>query len=275
MASSGRYLIAFDMDGTLLRHNISLGDKTKEIVQRLVAEGHILTVATGRPSRVAIPYYRELGMNGPAICYNGCAVFDPDNDSFPARKTMFKREEILDFLTSLGYENFVNIMCENETTIFINKWADELSGFYHPEGMIIKEGNVLELLDSDCFVVIVGLNDHHQDARLVRCAFQYEGVGLRFWGHSEGRFAELYHPWVSKLQGIENAREQVGIDRDHVIVVGDGDNDVEMLAAYPHSIAMINGDDQAKERASTISEFDNEHDGAAIAAEKMIRELSR
>lgn len=275
MASSSRYLIAFDMDGTLLRPDLSVGEKTKEIISRLVSQGHLVTVATGRPARVAIPYYRDLKMNGPLISYNGSSVIDPNNPDYPAKKYLYKKEDVKDFLASFGYEKFANILCETEHTMVINAYSEELANFYHPEGMTIKEGNVIDLLDEDCYAVILKLYNHFEDARLVRCGFQYPDVGVRFWGHGAGRLAEMYFPRVSKLSALEYARESTGIDREHVIVVGDGDNDVEMLSMYPHSIGMVNGDPQAKSRASQVSEFDNSHDGAAIAVEKMIGDLEK
>lgn len=271
---SDRYLIAFDMDGTLLRSDGTVGEESKKIIQELENLGHYVTIASGRPDRVITPFYRDLNMNGPVVSYNGSKVYIPGDRAFPVYRKLISKDIIRDFLKSFGYEKFANIMAEAEDTVFVNTYSPVLDSFYHPEGMRIVTGDLPNLIDRDCYIVVIGMDDHDWDERLIKCAFQYPGIGLRFWGGTESRFSELYFPDSSKTTGLDIAKDYLGLDRDHVIVVGDGDNDVEMLTHFPHSIAMCNGEKQVKRRASVISDFDNDHDGAAIAVRKMVEKLS-
>lgn len=269
-----RFFVAFDMDGTLLRHDNTVGEESKRIIKELVERGHCVSIASGRPDRVITPYWDELGMNGPVVCYNGSKVYMPHNPSFQSYKRMFPKQILLDFMKQFGYSNFVDLMAENDTTLYINKDNSLLDDFYHTDGMIVKKGNLLDILDSDSYILIIGMNTHDLDERLVRCAFSFPQIGLRFWGGAESRFCELYFLDTSKTTGIEHARNFLNLDHDHVVVIGDADNDVEMLTEYPNSIAMINGEKQVKERARYMSDFDNEHDGAAKAVLKLINKLT-
>ena len=44
---------------------------------------------------------------------------------------------------------------------------------------------------------------------------------------------------------------------------GDNINDIPMLVAAGHGMAMINGEPEDREAAAAITEFDNDHDGVA------------
>lgn len=270
-----KYLIAFDMDGTLLKSDNTVGKKSRRIIKKLVKMGNYVTVASGRPVRVILSYYEDLGLNGPIVSYNGSLVSDPSDNSFVPSKRLFPKEIIIDFLNKVGYDKIDNVLIETEKALISKKKDQTLQNFYHKEGMEERIGDVRTLIDDDCFICVLSMADHKFDERLVNAAFYYPNMGLRFWGGVESNFSELYWLDVSKTYGLEQARQKLGLSKDQIIVVGDADNDVEMLTEYPHSIAMINGENQVKRRASTVSKYDNNHDGAAIAVYEMIKKLRK
>lgn len=270
-----KYLIAFDMDGTLLKSDNTVGKKSRRIIKKLVKMGNYVTVASGRPVRVILSYYEDLGLNGPIVSYNGSLVSDPSDSSFVPSKRLFPKEIIIDFLNKVGYDKIDNVLIETEKALISKKKDQTLQNFYHKEGMEERIGDVRTLIDDDCFICVLSMADHKFDERLVNAAFYYPNMGLRFWGGVESNFSELYWLDVSKTYGLEQARQKLGLSKDQIIVVGDADNDVEMLTEYPHSIAMINGENQVKRRASTVSKYDNNHDGAAIAVYEMIKKLRK
>lgn len=270
-----KYLIAFDMDGTLLKSDNTVGKKSRRIIKKLVKMGNYVTVASGRPVRVILSYYEDLGLNGPIVSYNGSLVSDPSDSFFVPSKRLFPKEIIIDFLNKVGYDKIDNVLIETEKALISKKKDQTLQNFYHKEGMEERIGDVRTLIDDDCFICVLSMVDHKLDERLVNAAFYYPNMGLRFWGGVESNFSELYWLDVSKTYGLEQARQKLGLSKDQIIVVGDADNDVEMLTEYPHSIAMINGENQVKKRASTVSKYDNNHDGAAIAVYEMIKKLRK
>ena len=263
------------MDGTLLKSDNTVGKKSRRIIKKLVKMGNYVTVASGRPVRVILSYYEDLGLNGPIVSYNGSLVSDPSDSSFVPSKRLFPKEIIIDFLNKVGYDKIDNVLIETEKAIISKKKDQTLQSFYHKEGMEERIGDVRTLIDDDCFICVLSMADHKFDERLVNAAFYYPNMGLRFWGGVESNFSELYWLDVSKTYGLEQARQKLGLSKDQIIVVGDADNDVEMLTEYPHSIAMINGENQVKKRASTVSKYDNNHDGAAIAVYEMIKKLRK
>ena len=78
-----KYLIAFDMDGTLLTDkDKQISPKTLQYLHHLVNEGHLIVLASGRPESELLPYYEQLGLNSPIACFNGVAVVHPKDPSF-------------------------------------------------------------------------------------------------------------------------------------------------------------------------------------------------
>ncbi|MGI6734648.1 MAG: HAD hydrolase family protein [Bacilli bacterium] len=66
--SKDKYLIALDLDGTLLTDDKRITPKTRDYLNSLGAAGHTIVIATGRPLRAAYSYQQELGIKAPT-CY--------------------------------------------------------------------------------------------------------------------------------------------------------------------------------------------------------------
>ncbi len=67
---------AFDLDGTVLRHDLTISPRTVEALRRLRERGVRLVVATGRRFEGAYEYAGNLGFGGedPVVCYGGSMV---------------------------------------------------------------------------------------------------------------------------------------------------------------------------------------------------------
>lgn len=55
-----KYLIGLDLDGTLLTENKVISNYNKEIIKKLIENGHEVFLVTGRSYDGAISYYKEL-----------------------------------------------------------------------------------------------------------------------------------------------------------------------------------------------------------------------
>lgn len=67
----------------------------------------------------------------------------------------------------------------------------------------------------------------------------------------------------TKASGLIELSKILNIPIDEILVVGDGDNDLEMLSKFPNSICMSNGTDKAKKLARYITKKDNNNSGVA------------
>ena len=68
--------MAIDLDGTLLRRDGSLSERTIDTLERVRSRGVTIVIATARPPRGVIEIARAAGLDGIAICQNGAVSVD-------------------------------------------------------------------------------------------------------------------------------------------------------------------------------------------------------
>jgi hypothetical protein len=74
---------AFDLDGTLLRRDLEITDRTLAAIEGLRRQGMRLVVATGRRYESAVEHAEKLGFGGedPVVCYGGSMVRRMDGET--------------------------------------------------------------------------------------------------------------------------------------------------------------------------------------------------
>lgn len=68
--------MATDLDGTLLRSDGTVSERTRRALAQVEAAGSTVAFATGRPPRWMRPIAEATGHRGVAICSNGAVVYD-------------------------------------------------------------------------------------------------------------------------------------------------------------------------------------------------------
>ena len=69
-------LVATDLDGTLLREDRTVSERTRRALAAVQEAGITVALVTGRPPRFVQPLAEELGLTGAAVCCNGAIVYD-------------------------------------------------------------------------------------------------------------------------------------------------------------------------------------------------------
>src|SRR4051812_31799877 len=75
-ATSMCRLIASDIDGTLLRDDGAMSDRTVAALTAAEDAGIVVVLCTGRPPRWMKPIAEATGHHGLAVCANGALVYD-------------------------------------------------------------------------------------------------------------------------------------------------------------------------------------------------------
>ena len=70
-------LVVCDLDGTLLRPDLTVAPRVREALEATRARGVPILVASGRMYRSVEPWACELGLDGPLICYQGAYIREP------------------------------------------------------------------------------------------------------------------------------------------------------------------------------------------------------
>ena len=154
-----KYLIALDMDGTLLNNDKEISFRTKEYLTKLAKDGHIVMIASGRPYRAIQRYYESMELTTPIICYNGSYTFSPVDNAFHTVRETFPKEIVKDIYNRIQPYLF-SIMCESDKDIWINKRDGFLADFFYYDEMHIHQGDMNEILNEDPLTMIVRIPDN-------------------------------------------------------------------------------------------------------------------
>lgn len=266
-----KYLIALDLDGTLLKNDGSISKEQISYLQSLEKQGHIVVIASGRPIRAINKYYKLIGLKSPMICYNGAYITSPNNPEFKDFISTFPKEIIKDIANKLDEKYIANIMCETNNDIWLIKEDRTLSSFFWHDNMNIHYGKIQETLNEDPMTMIIETTTSDIDPVVVSVVEKYPHLKVRFWNGLYSLFSEIYYDYISKAEGLKMIADLYKIPHKNVIAIGDACNDTEMLSFAGISVAMINGDEEIKNIATYISEFDNEHDGVMHALKKILK----
>lgn len=263
-----RYLFAFDMDGTLLNKKKNISLKTKRLLKKLQKQGHVVALASGRPSRSLFRYYNELNLNSPMICYNGAYLFSPKDPMFPKHEFQFPKDVVLSLYNDIK-PYVCGIMCETDTEIWVDKIDSYLDKFFWYKGMNVHEGEFEKTLNKNPMTMICKTINGKDKDKILEASYKYPEIEIRFWTGSD--YFELYFKKTSKGACVTDIANYYGIDKNHIVVFGDAENDVEMLEVAGYSIAMSNSKDFVKEHAKYISLRDNNHNGIYYTVKALLK----
>ena len=265
MSATSKWMVALDVDGTVLREDGSLGDDTLREVRRVVALSHEVMISTGRSVSMTLPVLDRLGLTSAyVVCANGAIVLGRDATAPLGYTTAFVETfDPSEVLTTIrGHLEGASFAVEDADGVF------RYTGTF-PEGALAASRQKVpfdELLHVQATRVVVISPGHAIEDFLA----VVEQMGLHKVSYNVGWTAwlDIAPDGVNKATGLEHVRDELGIPRDRVLVVGDGRNDIDMLqwavAGGGIGIAMGQAPDEVQAAASerTASDLD---DGVAVA----------
>jgi Cof subfamily protein (haloacid dehalogenase superfamily) len=267
-----RWLIALDVDGTVLREDGSLSDGVTSAVQRVQSLGHEVTLCTGRSVAMTLPVLDRLGITPEyVVCANGAITVRRDGDAAGGTSLpRYVREHVETFdpsevLTTIrGHLEGARYAVENEDGSFL------YSGGAFPEGDIEASGTRVEfdeLMGTRATRVVVISPGHAIEDFLA----VVERMGLHRVSYNVGWTAwlDIAPDGVNKSVALERVRAKLDIPRTRVLAIGDGRNDIEMLewaAESGRGVAMGQSPSEVKAVANETTGSDVDDGVAATLA---------
>lgn len=258
-----KFLIVFDLDGTLLTSKKTISKKTKEYIKYLISQGHFVTMASGRPIRAIKPFYEEIGSSLPFIGYNGSIIVNKDYDVLFEKK--YKKEIVKNIFSHFSTSIFDNEQAEDKDTLyFLREDKNGFEQFFHSYGINVKYGPIEENIKEDVYSALFTLKDEKYKKMIYDLVSTYEDLGVRYWFDAE-LSGELFFYSINKSTAIDRVQKMYNIDRAHTISFGDADNDIDMIKKAGIGFVMKNGSPSLKQVATYVTEYDNDHDGIYYA----------
>ncbi|MFE7441299.1 HAD family hydrolase [Streptomyces chartreusis] len=258
-------LIATDLDGTLLRGDDTLSDRTLDALGRVVAAGAQHLVVTGRPAPRVRPLLDILGSTGLAVCGQGAQLYDAGADRLLWSVTLDR--ELAE--TALG-------KIEAEVgQVYAAVDQDGVDGLTLIEPGYLMPHPTLPAVrvrhrdDLWCEPISKVLLRHPtlSDDELASTARAVVGSLATVTMSGPGT-VELQPCGITKATGLALAAEHLGLGPRDTIAFGDMPNDIPMFDWAARGVAMANAHPELKAVADEIT-ASNEDDGIAVVLERL------
>lgn len=249
-------LVATDLDGTLLRSDGTVSQRSRDVLAAVAEKGAAHIIVTGR----AVPWTRhvldDLGYQGLAVCGQGAQVYDAAADRL---------------LTSVTLDRQVAALALAKIEAEVGPLAvaasqDGLTGeilvgpgyVYNPTLPVLPISGTDELWTeplNKLYVQHPGLSDDE----LTQVASEVAGdlVSATMAG---ARIVELLPLGLTKATGLSLAARRLGVAAAETIAFGDMPNDVPMFAWAGYGVAMANAHAELQQVADEVT-ASNDDDG--------------
>ncbi|GAB2978953.1 HAD family hydrolase [Nocardioides montaniterrae] len=264
-------LVALDIDGTLLRWIEGQGASQEEVtpavhaaVQRALDAGAHIVLASGRAPHNMTEVADMLDLHDPAhperkerlwiVAANGAVVF-----RYPPMEVVY--EEMFDAgpaVRAVLAAHPTALVAVEERGLGYRVTAPFPAG--ELGGVTTVVDSVDELVADPVSRVIIrdpeaAVEDFEELVRRLGLTGTDYAIGWTAW-------LDLAPVGVSKASGLAYVAEQLGVRADEVLAIGDGRNDLEMLAWAGRGVAMGQAVDEVKDTADDVTASVDD-DGAA------------
>jgi Cof subfamily protein (haloacid dehalogenase superfamily) len=252
-------LVASDIDGTLIRSDLTLSARTQEVLAALPVP---TVLVTGRPVRWLRQLYDQMAEPLPAVCANGAVVYDPDTDEILRADTLSVdllldvtkrlREAVPDIALAVEVEDSRSFWYEES-------WPVWWEGEHHQLRLLTTP----EELTSIPAVKLLARSASAADPdRFYELVSHTLGDLAESTHSSSSALVEISAAGVTKAAGLAWLCEREGIAAADVLAFGDMPNDVPMLTWAGHAVAMANAHPAVREVADEVT-LTNDEDGVA------------
>ncbi|MET7621204.1 Cof-type HAD-IIB family hydrolase [Streptomyces sp. NPDC005408] len=264
-------LIATDLDGTLLRDDKSVSDRTIAALAAAEKAGIEVFFVTGRPARWMDVVSDHVHGHGLAICANGAAVVDLHAGGKVIEVRPLERETALDVVRTLR-DAAPGTSFAVETTTGIHYEPDYPPFHLDPGATVAVAEKLLREEEPGSGAPVIKLLAHHPELTpdgFLTLARTAAGELASFTRSSPTALLEISGLGVSKASTLALCCAERGISADEVVAFGDMPNDVDMLTWAGTSYAMGNAHPDVIAAASGRTVANNE-DGVAVVIEQIL-----
>jgi len=261
-------LFATDLDGTLLRSDKSISDRTAMAMRSALAAGIEIVWATARAVQSVTHFAAGCGFTGIAICANGALVLDLATGKIS--RTSFMDEQATAIAMDVIRETVPGAVF---ALVGIDRFHAE-SGYaaiasYDDHHRNVEDMNVAEALSgiSDSIVKLV-VRHPEMDPPTLFAALNVATLGEVELTRSGAPFLELSAAGISKAFALARLCDERAIDRSQVAAAGDAHNDLAMLEWAGTALAPENAEPEIIALADQVIPA-NDQDGVAVWLESL------
>lgn len=257
-------IVATDLDGTLLRSDRTVSDRTRASLRAASDAGLTVIVVTARPPRW-LDDIAGLHLHGYAICANGAVVVDLETGTHLER-IVLSRDDVV-AVTAAIRAGLPDVAFALETGVGFGHEPTYVSDWPTPPGTPVGDvATLVDALDEPIKLLVrhAELGAHSlaalQEVAGERCSVSFSGgAGL----------IEVAPFGIDKGASLARLVTELGVAAAKVVAVGDMPNDLPMLRWAGHAAAVANAHPDLLAIADTILPS-NDDDGVAHLIEMLL-----
>ncbi len=272
-------LAAIDIDGTCLKSNKELTERTRKAMQALIDGGIMVVPATGRGYAMLMTEGNILPLEGIKymLMLDGAVVIESDTGREIWKKPMIKAEAADFAEEALIPGNRVGINFDDGGAVRLSASCDGNFGSnYNRRRSSSSDTQPAENITSNIRGRI--LSDEHdvlkislslKDAEKIE---YYKGIIAEKYPdmtayRADTTFMEFTAAETSKGIALEKLARYLGIGQEEIFAVGDCENDISMIRYAGLGVAMGNALDDVRESADYVAGSNNEEGLASFLEE--------
>ncbi len=260
-------LVAIDLDGTLLRDDMTISAYSKGVIEKIAKQGVHIVIATGRMFDSAQEKTNQLGLGDiPLICYTGSWIMYSQSgkplvqegvDAETTKKILAIAKEN-DWLVHTFYNDQIYLPIPHPSEEMYQKYRSKKvkylgEKFYYPE----EKSTRIIFASPD-------ISLRHQIRNIMEKNFGNE-IDVVFPGDD---FVDIHKKGINKGWALAKLCNLWNLSKEEVISFGNTENDISMMKFSGQSWAVANADKVALLAADNICDS-NEKDGVAHVLESL------
>lgn len=263
-------LIAIDIDGTIMNKEFQINDRVKDAITRAINSGIYVILATGRMYSATVPIAANLGIKTPLITYQGSMVREfYDSDDILMHYTLSPEHSKMVLNDLRKFDLQINVYLDDE--MFIEKETDILKEYAARRHITYHKVDSFDKVADLTPTKILVMDSTPEKATEIRDYLRNKYSDILNISKSTSLYCEVVNNQASKGHAVLFLAEKWGIKQSEIMVIGDQDNDMDMLQVAGLPVAMGNAEEGLKKIAKYVTDtVDN--DGVALAIEKFVLE---
>jgi hypothetical protein len=253
------------MDGTLLRDDKTISDRTVAAVRAFEAAGGAFTIATGRGVAAMKRYMEQLQSRTPLILLNGSLGYDPVTG-----EDIFRHEipsSAIEVVWPILLAHKLDIVVHGPRRGFIRGMNEVIAEHLREDGITVDEVPAMSPANLSSVVKILTIGEPPLLDQ-AEAAIRATGVPVQMV-RSHATYLEVLPPVGGKGRGLTTLLKHLDVPVECSLAVGDFLNDLELVQTAGLGVAMANAHPGLKAVASweTLS---NMEDGVAAILEALV-----
>jgi hydroxymethylpyrimidine pyrophosphatase-like HAD family hydrolase len=253
-----RFLLAIDMDGTLLRDDKTIAAEDAAAIREAPSHGIAVTLATGRLTTGTLPTARELGLSTPLVCADGGLLVDVETGAPLHRRAIPADRAIIavDALVAHGLIPYVfladAIHCEEAGArhrAVVDVWSQDVVVHASLAGAVAwQQPNSVSLtVGIGARASVERASEHLRDAHGDALDTVHFGMnGMSLWA------VRSLPRGCDKGEMLARLALRMDVPRARVAAIGDWFNDVGMFKYAGRSFAMGQAPAVVREAATDV-----------------------